>query len=55
MGKDPVSLLSLFTNIPLDETIYIYFNQLFENTDTVEDITNSEFKCLATKGSLFYI
>ena len=27
---------SLFTNIPLDETIAICVNQLFENTDTVE-------------------
>ena len=27
---------SLFTNIPLDETIDICVNQLFENTDTVE-------------------
>ena len=33
---------SLFTNIPLDETIGICVNQLFENTDTVEDFTKSE-------------
>ena len=30
---------SLFTNIPLDETIDICVNQLFENTDTVEGFT----------------
>ena len=47
---------SLFTNIPLDETIYICINQLFENTDTVEGFTKSELKqllCLATKESYF--
>ena len=32
---------SLFTNIPLDETIDICVNQLFENTDTVEDLSKS--------------
>ena len=47
---------SLFTNIPLDEAIYICINQLFENTDTVEGFTKSELKqllCLATKESYF--
>ena len=47
---------SLFTNIPLDETIDICINQLFENTDTVEGIKKSELKqllCLATKESYF--
>ena len=47
---------SLFTNIPLDETIDICVNQLYENSDTVECFTNSEFKqllCLATKESYF--
>ena len=33
---------SLFTNIPLDETIDICVNQLFENTDAVEGFTKSE-------------
>ena len=45
---------SLFTNIPLDETIDICMNQLFENTDTVEAFTKPELKqllCLATKES----
>ena len=47
---------SLFTNIPLDETIDICVNQLFENTDTVEGFKESELKqllCLATKESYF--
>ena len=47
---------SRFTNIPLDETIDICVNQLFENTDTVEGFTKSELNqllCLATKESYF--
>ena len=47
---------SLFTNIPLDETIDICVNQLFENTDTVEGFTKSELKqllSLAKKESYF--
>ena len=47
---------SLFTNIPLNKTIDICINQLFENTDTVEGFTKSELKqllCLATKESYF--
>ena len=47
---------SLFTNIPLDETIDICVNQLFENTDTVEGFTKSELKhllSLPTKESYF--
>ena len=47
---------SLFSNIPLDETIDICVNQLFENTDTVEDFRKSELKqllSLATKESYF--
>ena len=43
-------------NIPLDETIDICVNQLFENTDTVEGFTKSELKqllSLATKESYF--
>ena len=47
---------SLFTNIPLNETIDICINQLFENTDTVEGFKKSELKqllCLATKESYF--
>ena len=49
---------SFFTNIPLDETIDICINQLFENTDTVEGITNSELKqiiCLATTCVILYL
>ena len=47
---------SLFTNIPLDETIDICVNHLFENTDTVEGFTKSKLKqllCLATRDSYF--
>ena len=33
---------SLFTSIPLDETVNICINQHFENTDTVEGFTKSE-------------
>ena len=47
---------SLFTNIPLDETIDSCINQLFENTDSAEGFTKSELKqllCLATKESYF--
>ena len=47
---------SLFTNIPLDETIDICINQLFENTDTAEGFKKSELKhllCLPTKESYF--
>ena len=47
---------SLFTNIPLDETIDICVNQLFENTNTVKGFKMSELKqllCLATKESHF--
>lgn len=32
---------SLFNNIPLVETINNCVNQLFENTDTVEDLSKS--------------
>ena len=47
---------SLFTNIPLDETIDICVSQLFENTNTVKGFTKSELKhllCLAAKESYF--
>ena len=47
---------SLFTNIPLDETIDICINQRFENTGTVESFTKSKLKqllCLATKELYF--
>ena len=49
---------SLFTNIPLDETIDICVNQLFENTDTVKGFTKSELKqllSLATKSLILYL
>ena len=45
---------SLFTKIPLDETIDICVNQLYENTDTVQGFTKSELKQLiGYKGVLF--
>ena len=47
---------SLFTNIPLDVSIDICINQLFENTDTAEGFKKSELKqllCLATKEFYF--
>ena len=47
---------SLFTNIPVHETIDICINQLFQNTDTVEGFTKLELKqlvCLAAKDSNF--
>ena len=52
MSSSDVDLL--FTSIPLDKTLDICVNQLFENTDTVEGFTKSELKkllCLATKES----
>ena len=47
---------SLFINIPLDETIDICINELFEYTDRVEGFTKSDLKqllCLATKEPYF--
>ena len=45
---------SLFTSVPLEETIDICVNQLFEKTDIVEGFAKSEIKqllCLATNES----
>ena len=47
---------SLFTNIPLEETIDICTNSLFENMEKVEGLSKIEFKellSLATKESYF--
>ena len=47
---------SLFTNIPLEETIDICTNTLFENMEKVEGLSQIEFKellSLATKESSF--
>ena len=47
---------SPFTNIPLEETIDICTNTLFENTEKVEGLSKIEFKellSLATKESYF--
>ena len=47
---------SLFTNIPLEETIEICTNELFKESETVEGFSKTEFKellSLATKDSHF--
>ena len=47
---------SLFTNIPLEETIEICTNELFKESETVESLSKTEFKellSLATKNSHF--
>ena len=47
---------SLFTNIPLEETINICTNLLYNNEDIIEGINKSEFKnllSLATQESYF--
>ena len=50
-------IVSLFTNIPLDETLNICLNQLFPNEDSVyEGFDKSQFKSLlelATKNTFF--
>ena len=56
MGSLEVDLL--FSNIPLDETIDICGNQLFENTDTVEVFTKSELNnCYiwSQRSSILYL
>ena len=47
---------SLFTNIPLEETIEICTNELFKESETVEGLSKTEFKGLlplVTKDSHF--
>ena len=47
---------SLFTDIPLEETIEICTNELFKESETVEGLSKTEFKellSLATKDSHF--
>ena len=47
---------SLFTNIPLQETIEMCTNELFKESKTIEDLIKSEFKellSLATKDQHF--
>ena len=49
---------SFSSNIPHDETIDVWINQLFENTDTVECFTKLELKqllCLARKEPYFIL
>ena len=48
---------SLFTNIPLDETINIVTNKVFEGKENVNGICKDDFKTLlklSTKGTIFY-
>ena len=48
---------SLFTNIPLDETIDIVTKKVFEKKRKVNGISKSDFKRLleiSTKGTVFY-
>ena len=47
---------SLFTNIPLDETLNIIIEILFSENETVHNLNKDQFKCLltlATKESYF--
>ena len=47
---------SLFTNIPLDETIDICTQLIYDKQDVIEDINKEEFRnllSLATKESYF--
>ena len=47
---------SLFTNIALEETIEICTNKLFKESETIEDLSKTEFKellSLANKDSHF--
>ena len=49
---------SLFTNIPLEETIQICTNNIFKNSDIVHGLKKSKFKdllSLATKESYFIL
>ena len=53
---ESLDVVSLFTNIPLEETIDICASILFENTEKVEGLSKIEFKellFLATKESYF--
>ena len=51
-----VDVDSLFTNIPLQETIDIYANTLFENTERIEGLSKLQFKELISLATriLFY-
>ena len=48
---------SLFTNIPLDETIEILTNKIYAGVDSVKGLSRSDFKRLltvSTQGAVFY-
>ena len=44
-------VVSLFTNIPLEETINICLDKLYANTDKVNNITRTNLKKLITMAS----
>ena len=49
---------SLFTSIPLEETIEICTNELFKESGTIEGLSKSEFKellALATKDRILFL
>ena len=49
MGRLDVD--SLFTNVPLEETINICNNLLYDNEDVIKSINKSEFKNLLSLAS----
>ena len=57
LSMGSLDLDSLFTNIPIDETIDICVNQLFENIDNVEGFTklelNNYYVCLQGSPILY--
>ena len=50
---DSLDVDSLLTNIPLDETIDICVNQLFENMMLFQNF--KQLLCLATKSLILYL
>ena len=45
---------SLFTNIPLDETINIIIEKLFSENETVHNFNKDQFKCSVTLATKEY-
>ena len=46
---------SLFTNIPLEETIEICTNELFKESETIEGLSKTELLSLATKVHILFL
>ena len=42
---------SLFTNIPLDETVNIIIEKLFSENETIHNLNKNQFKCLLTSAT----